>query len=61
MAYTKEQERELHFANAILDAIEYVDKPVLCYEEEKEVVRKALRQYIDQIESDARFRYIRRR
>lgn len=61
MAYTKEQERELHFANAVLEAIKYVDKPILCYEEEKEVVKKALCKYIDEIESEARFGYIGRR
>lgn len=54
MGYTAEQEKELYFANAVLDAIRHVEMPILVYEGEKEVVRKALRQYICEIENDAR-------
>lgn len=54
MGYTKEQEKELYFANAIINVINNVKVPMLVYEEEKEVVKKALRKYIDQIESEAR-------
>lgn len=56
MGYTKEQEKELYFANAVLDAIRHVEMPMLVYEGEKEVVRKALCKYIDEIESRARGR-----
>lgn len=56
MGYTAEQEKELYFANAVLDAIKHVDMPVLVYEGEKEVVKKALRNYIYEIENKARGR-----
>ena len=57
MAYTKEDEKEIYFANAVLGAIRNVEVPMLVYEGEKEVVRKALRKYIDEIEAKARFGY----
>lgn len=56
MGYTKEQEKELYFAHSVIGAINNVKVPMLMYEEEKEVVKKALRKYIDQIESEARGR-----
>ena len=56
MAYSKEQEKELYFANVVIGAINNVEMPILMYKEEKEVVKKALRMYIDKIESEARGR-----
>lgn len=53
MGYSKEQEKELYFANAVIGAINNVKVPMLMYEEEKDVVKKALRKYINQIESEA--------
>ena len=52
----EEQKKELYFANAVIGAINNVKTPVLTYEEEKSVVKKALRMYIDKIESDMRGR-----
>lgn len=56
MGYTQNQEKELYFANAVIGAIKNVKCPMLMYEEEKEVVKKALQMYIDKIECDARGR-----
>ena len=56
MGYTAEQKKELYFANAVLGAINNVDTPMLVYDGEKEVVKKALCKYIDEIESQARGR-----
>lgn len=55
MGYTETQKKEVYFANAVIGAIENVKTPMLTYEEEKEVVKKALRMYIDKIEEQARF------
>lgn len=57
MGYTKEDEKELYFANAVIGAINNVKAPMLMYEEEKQVVKKALRKYIDELEAKARFGY----
>lgn len=53
MGYTEDQKKELHFANTVIGAIKNVKVPMLMYEEEKNVVEKALRMYIDKIESDS--------
>lgn len=53
MGYTKEQ--EIYFANVVLGAIKNVEMPILMYDGEKEVVRKALRKYIDELEMEMRF------
>ena len=55
MAY-EDQKKELYFANTVIGAIDNVKVPMLMYEEEKNVVRKALRMYIDKIENDMRGR-----
>lgn len=52
----EDQKKELYFANAVIGAIDNVKTPMLMYEEEKKVVRKALRMYIDKVESDMRGR-----
>ena len=52
----REFKKELYFANAVIGAIENVKTPMLMYQEEKDVVRKALRMYIDRIEDDMRGR-----
>ena len=54
MGYTPEQEKELYFVNVVIGAIKNVETPMLMYQEEKNVVEKALRMYIDKIESDSR-------
>lgn len=45
-----EMKKEVYFANKVIGAIDNVTTPMLMYEEEKQVVRKALRMYIDNIE-----------
>lgn len=57
MGYTKEDEKELYFANAVIGAINNVKVPMLMYEEEKQVVKKALHKYINELEAKARFGY----
>ena len=52
----EEQKKELYFANTVIGAIDNVKTPMLMYQEEKDVVRKALRMYIDKIKSDMRSR-----
>lgn len=52
----EDQKKELYFANAVIGAIDNVKTPMLMYEEEKNVVRKALHMYIDKIENDIRGR-----
>ena len=52
----EDQKKELYFANAVIGAIDNVKTPMLMYQEEKDVVRKALRMYIDKIENDMRGR-----
>ena len=55
------QNKELYFAKTVIGAIENVKVPMLMYEEEKEVVKKALQMYINKIEMDARFPIFRLR
>ena len=43
-------EKEIYFARRVLDSINMIDEPKLCYKEEKEVVAKALRKYMDELE-----------
>ena len=45
-----EMKKEMYFANIVIGAINNVKTPMLMYEEEKQVVRKALKMYIDKIE-----------
>lgn len=52
MGYTEEQKKELYFANTVIGAINNVETPMLIYEGEKKVVKKALQMYIEKIESD---------
>ena len=59
MGYTDEQKKELYFANTVIGVIDNVKTPMLMYQEEKDVVRKALRMYIDRIENDMRGRWNR--
>lgn len=48
-------DKEIYFARRVLDSINMIDEPKLCYEEEKDVVRKALRRYISYLESEQYF------
>lgn len=45
-----EIKKEVYFANIVIGAIDNIKTPMLMYEEEKQVVRKALKMYIDKIE-----------
>jgi hypothetical protein len=46
--------KELYFIDAVLGAIRNVKTPMLMYDEEKDVVRKALLKYKDEIENKLR-------
>ena len=54
---TKEQiENEIYFAKVIIGATYHVQTPMLTYQEEKDVVRKALTKYVDELEDKLRGR-----
>ena len=48
--------KEICFAKMVIDAINNVKTPMLVYEEEKAVTRKALQEYIYKLESELRGR-----
>lgn len=50
----EEYKKEKYFSNLVLGTIENVKVPMLVYEEEKEVVKKALEMYKDYLESEMR-------
>ena len=52
----EEIEKEIYFAKVIIGVIHHVETPMLMYQEEKEVVRKALSKYIDELEDKLRGR-----
>lgn len=47
------EDKELYFARRVLDSINMIDEPKLSYKEEKDVVAKALRKYINALEMQA--------
>ena len=47
-------ERERHFAESVIDMSDYVVSPMLIYEGEKEVVKKALERLLSEDESERR-------
>lgn len=49
-------EKELIFADMVLGAIKNVKTPMLMYDEEKDVVKKALTEYKYKLESEIRGR-----
>lgn len=53
MGITDEQKKELYFANTVIGAIDNLETPILMYESEKNVVKKALQMYIDKIEEES--------
>ena len=48
-------EKEIYFAKRVLESINMVEEPKLVYPEEKEVVAKALRKYISDLEQQQYF------
>ena len=57
MGMTSEEiNKEIAFANMVIGAINNVKVPMLMYEEEKEVTKKALQKYLDELESELRGR-----
>ena len=46
----EQDKKEIYFAKRILDSLSMVSEPKLVYEEEKKVVEKALRKYINDLE-----------
>ena len=51
MEYNNEIDKELTFIKMVLDVINNVKTPMLIYDEEKSVVRKALCDYKDKLEA----------
>lgn len=52
MMAREEINKELVFVDMVLNVIENVKVPMLMYDEEKVVVKKALREYKDKLESE---------
>lgn len=52
----EEINKEICFAEMVIGAIDHVKTPVLMYDEEKAVTKKALRKYIYELESELRGR-----
>ena len=52
----EEINKEICFAEMVIGAINNVKTPVLMYDEEKAVTKKALRKYIYELESELRGR-----
>ncbi len=50
----EEIENDIYFAKVIIGAIHHVNTPMLMYQGEKDVVEKALRKYIDELEAKQR-------
>lgn len=44
--------KEITFAKMVIGAIENVKVPMLMYEEEKAVTKKALQEYVDKLENE---------
>ena len=47
-------EKEVFYAQRVIDIIDNVTTPMLIYDEEKDIVRKALIKYKDELESRIR-------
>ena len=52
----EEINKEICFAEMVIGAINNVKVPMLMYEEEKAVTKKALRKYINELENELRGR-----
>ena len=52
----EEMKKEIVFADMVLGAIKNVKVPMLMYDEEKDVVKKALTEYKSKLESEMRGR-----
>jgi len=54
---TKEEiEKKIYFAEMLIGVINHVERPMLMYEEEKQVVKEALSEYKYKLESELRGR-----
>ena len=57
MGMTFEQiKKDMCMAQMVIRDIDYLKRPTLIYDEEKEVVKKALLKYLDELESELRGR-----
>ena len=57
MGMTIEQiKKDMCMAQMVIRDIDYIKRPTLIYDEEKEVVKKALQKYLDELESELRGR-----
>ena len=55
MGMTIEQiKKDMCITQMVIGAIDHVKRPMLLYDEEKEVVKKALQKYLDELESELR-------
>lgn len=52
----EEINKEMCFAKMVIGAINNVKVPMLMYDEEKAVTKKALQKYVDELESELRGR-----
>lgn len=52
----EEMQKDITFAEIVIGVIKNVKCPMLMYDEEKEVVKKALTRYINDLESELRGR-----
>lgn len=54
--YDREKsEKEISFARRVIESINMFEEPKLVYKEEKEVVKKALQEYIKKLEEQQYF------
>ena len=47
------RDEEIYFARRVLESLKMIAEPKLCYQEEKDVVAKALYKYINDLEAAA--------
>ena len=52
----EEIKKDMCFAQMVIGAIDNVKRPMLFYDEEKAVTKKALHKYIDELENELRGR-----
>ena len=50
----EQTKKDMCIAQMVIREIDHVKRPTLIYDEEKEVVKKALQKYLDELESELR-------
>ena len=51
-----EIKKDIFFAREVIEVVDNIKWPTLVYDEEKQVIKKALRKYLDELESELRGR-----